>query len=147
MSGAAQGPFTCNGPAILFMPTFKDATVRGSTEVGLMSSSVFQNGTTPPPGVDLISWSAVVRGTVRPGTYTEKDLLPGKYEAAAVRIGKKQVSGLKRLKFVVKSVTAGDVHEDIVSKGGPMREYKIAGDIELVIGDAPDQVSIRATLD
>jgi len=130
------------------MPAYKDPALRGNTEVGLMSGAIFQNGTVPPAGVKLVSWAGVFRGAVRPGTYTEKDLLSTKLDTAGVRLeSKKNISGLRRAKLVVKSVTNGDVHDDIVSKGGPLREDKIKGELELVIGDAPSQVTIQATLD
>jgi hypothetical protein len=146
MSGAASGPFDCEGTGLFFLPPYKDDRLRGNTEVTLMSSARFQKGT-PPPGVDLVTWAGVFRGALQPGTYTEKDLVPSGVDVIAVDLtGRKRISGLKRVKLVIKSISAEGVHDDVVTKRGPVRSDKIAGELELVIGEAADQVTIRATL-
>jgi len=145
VSGAASGPFTCEGSALFFLPAYKDAVLRGNSEMTLMSSTRFLRGT-PPPGVELVTWAGVFRGALQPGTYTEKDLIHSNIEVAAVDLAThKRLSGLKRVKLVVKSVSDMGVHEDVVTKRGPTRNDKIVGELELVIGDASGQVTIQAT--
>jgi hypothetical protein len=146
LSGPVSGSLTCESTVLFFLPPYQDATLRGNSEVSLLSSARFQQGK-PPPGVDLVTWAGVIRGPIQPGTYTEKNLLHTGLDVAAVDIaGRKRVEGLKRMKLVVKSISSAGVHDDIMMKKGPMRNDKIVGEMELVIGDASDQVVIQATL-
>jgi hypothetical protein len=146
MSGTVSGSLTCESGALFFLPAYKDANLRGNTEVSLMSSSQLRQGS-PPPGVELVSWAGVVRGALQPGTYTEKNLIHSMVDAAVVDLtGHKRLSGLQRMKLVVKSISAVGVHDDMMLKQGPLRSDKIVGEIELVIGDASGQVVIHATL-
>jgi hypothetical protein len=147
MSGAASGAFSCEAHTLLFMPTYKDLAARGNTQLGVMSTARFQKGT-PPPGVDLVSLSVVFRGSLHPGTYTEKDVVKSQFDMASVQLqSKKNLFGLKRIKFVVKSTSPGNVHEDIVTKNGPTRDDKFSGELEAVIGDASGEASIHATFE
>jgi hypothetical protein len=146
MSGSASGALTCESAALFFLPAYKDSALRGNTEVSLMSSARFHQGTLPP-GVELVTWAGVFRGTLQPGTYTEKNLIHSNLETAAVDVaGHKRFSGLKSVKLVVRSISAVGVHDDLMLKNGPMRNDKIVGELDLVIGDASGQVVIQATL-
>jgi hypothetical protein len=146
LSGAATGPFTCYGEGLFFLPAYQDSAVRGNTEVSLMSSAQFHKGT-PPPGVRSVSFAGVFRGELKPGTYTEKDLVRSQFDVANVSLeDKRYLGGLKRVKLTVKSVSSLGVHDDVVTKGGPMRNDRIAGDLELSIGGAAGEVLVQATL-
>jgi hypothetical protein len=146
MSGAANGPLTCYSIGLFFLPSYRDPIVRGNTQITVMSSAQLRRGV-PPPGVQTVSWAGVFRGELKPGTYTEKDLVPSKFDVAGVSIaGQRYLAGLKRVRLVVKSVSTEGVREDVMTKNGPTRTDRISGDVEIAIGDASRETVVRATL-
>ena len=146
MSGAVTGSFTCESAALFFLPSYKDAAAKGNTQVSLMRSARLQKGT-PPSGVDALTWAGVFRGPLQPGTYTEKDLVKTMFDAASVRLtAHKSFGDVRRVKLVVKSVSPGAIHEDVVTKQGSTRADQLTGELDLVIGDAAGEVALQVTL-
>jgi hypothetical protein len=58
----------------------------------------------------------------------------------------KSFGDVRRVKLVVKSVSPGAIHEDVVTKQGSTRADQLTGELDLVIGDAAGEVALQVTL-
>jgi hypothetical protein len=150
LGGAVSGAFDCEGRSHFFIPPSKNKAYGGNTEVALIATNAFARFKLPA-GVDQVNWAGLFRGPLQAGaTYTEKDLIRhGPVDTAFVSAVAlhKQISGLKRVKLVVKSVIPGEVRDDATFSGGKVRSDKVSGDLELVIGNPSGEVTIRAKYD
>ena len=149
LSGPISGNFDCEGRSKFYIPPSKNQVYSGNTDLSLVATVAFPKFKLPA-GVDMVTWAGLFRGPLKAGgTYTEKDLIPrSPVGVAVVSMGSigKQFSNVKRLKFIVKSVTPGDVRDDPTFSGGKVRSDKISGDLELVLS-GPGEVTIRARYD
>jgi hypothetical protein len=146
ITGVANGEFTCKSYALLFTPTYQSDTLRNNTEFTFGSATKYDMGMSPP-GVEFVLFAGVFPGELKPGTYTEAQLLKTELDAHSVRLEDgRTIDAVKRLSLVINSITPGDLNGDVVTGRGQTRSDSFAGSIEMVMGEAPNEVTISGVM-
>lgn len=145
VSGAATGAFTCKSVSLIYLPSYQSDALRGNSQFTFQSATKYNLGKSPP-GIESIIFSGIFPGELKPGTYTEAQLLKVENSAAALRFEDARGGGLSRLKVVVTSVKPGSVHNDVGSGRGQTQELELTGSVELVMGEGANEVVISGVI-